>query len=203
MFEYFLYLVGAFIGFSVAYVSHRGYRDTGSPTMLRLSLAFLLLGGGFTLSGIVGLASIGLLPYVTLAVSALVMVASLLETAGYFFLAFSHMMNVRRMAGAGVPSMAIVGGGAIVALKSVAIFFLLYGLVETILAYLRDRRVETLGIALGLGLIVSSEFVRWASFLYPTVAIIFAVSLVIKIVGFSALYIPVVKYASLRRQMSI
>ena len=81
VFEDLLQLVGAFIGFSVAYVSYRGYKDTSSPTMLRLTLSFILLGGGFALSGIIGLASIGVLPYVTLAISALVIAASFLETA--------------------------------------------------------------------------------------------------------------------------
>jgi hypothetical protein len=201
VFEDFLQLVGAFIGFSVAYVSYRGYRDTGSPTMLRLALSFLLLGGGFALSGIVGLASLGLTPYITLAVSALVLIASLMETAGYFFLAFSHMMNARRIAGGGVPLMAIATTVPVTALKSVALYFLLYGLIETVLAYLRDRRVETLGIALGLGLIASAEFIRWTSFLYPTATIIFVISLIIKIAGFSTLYIPVVKYSSLRGKL--
>ena len=62
---------------------------------------------------------------------------------------------------------------------------------------MRDRRTETLGIAVGLGMIASAEFVRWASFLYPTATIILLTSLVIKVIGFSTLYIPVVKYVSL------
>ncbi|MCL4437134.1 MAG: hypothetical protein M1503_10750 [Thaumarchaeota archaeon] len=197
VFEDFLQLVGAFIGFSVAYVSYRGYKDTSSPTMLRLTLSFILLGGGFALSGIIGLANIGVLPYVTLAISVLVVAASFLETAGYFFLAFSHMMNARRMVGIGLPALALPDITPVDALKSISLYFLLYGLIETVLAYMRDRRFETLGIAVGLGMIASAEFVRWASFLYPTATIILLTSLVIKVIGFSTLYIPVVKYVTL------
>ncbi|MFQ6135018.1 MAG: hypothetical protein ACE5KU_04305 [Nitrososphaerales archaeon] len=203
LFEDLLYLVGAFIGFSVAYVSYHGYRDTESPTMLRLSIAFLLLGGGFTLSGIVGLASLGVLPYITLVISVLVLGAGLLEAAGYFFLAFSHIMNVRGFEKAGAASPITLSAAVpVAALKSVSLYFLLYGVIETVIAYFRVRRFETLTIAIGLGMIASAEFIRWTSFLYPSVAAILVVSLVVKIMGFSTLYVPVVKFASLGGRLS-
>ncbi|MEE9586054.1 MAG: hypothetical protein V3W09_04055 [Nitrososphaerales archaeon] len=198
-----LYLVGAFIGFSVAYVSYQGYRDIGSPTMLRLTIAFLLLGGGFTLSGIVGLADLGVLPYITLLISSLVLGASLLEAAGYFFLAFSHMMNVRGFGKGGMNSTITLSAAIpVAALKSVSLYFLMYGVIETVIAYFKVRRFETLTIAIGLGLIAAAEFIRWTSYLYPSIATILILSLVIKVLGFSTLYIPVLRFASLRGRLA-
>ncbi len=170
--------------------------------MLRLAIAFTLLGGGFTLSGIVGLASLGVLPYITLMISVLVIGASLLETAGYFFLAFSHIMNAKSYGKNNAAStIALSAAIPIAALKSVSLYFLLYGIIETIIAYFRIRKFETLAIAMGLSLIASAEFMRWTSFLYPSVETLLIVSLVIKIIGFSALFVPVAKFASIRGRL--
>jgi len=196
-----LYILGAFIGFSVSFVSFHGYRDIGSPAMLRLAIAFLLLGGGFFLSGLVGLSDLGILQIATLVLSGIVFVAYSLEAAGYFFLAFSHMMNVRGFGKANfAQKMTLTAAIPLVGIKSISIYFLLYGVFETTIAYFRERRSETLIIALGLGLIASAEFIRWVSLLYPTVSTILVFSLVIKIIGLSTFGLPVVRFVSSRRR---
>lgn len=196
--ENILHLIGAFVVFSVAFVSYYGYKKTDSPTMIRLTIAFIFLGGGFSISGIAGVLNLNAQPSASLGVSIIVIAAASLEAAGYFFLAFSHMMNVRgigRMAT--VPTFALAAVVPVTALKAIAIYFLLYGIIETGMAYIKLKKFETLAITLGLGLIASAEFIRWASFLYPTEGFILASSLVIRVLGFIALFIPVAKFVSL------
>lgn len=196
--ENFLQILGAFIGFSIAYISYHGYKDTESPTMLRLSLAFLMLGGGFVLSSMVGFTNLGILPYLSLLVTGLLFGSALLEAVGYFFLAFSHMMSVRSFGKTGaVSTITLSATVPIAALKSVSLYFLLYGVIETVIAYFRVKRLETLTIAFGLSLIAAAEFIKWASFLYPTLTAVLAISLVVKIMGLLTLYVPVVRFASL------
>ena len=185
--------------FSVALVSYHGYKKLESPTMLRLTIAFLLLGGGFTLSGVIGLTNLDIQPHSSLWVSAVVIGASSLEAAGYFFLAFSYMMNARSVGKTTlVPAFALIAVVPVIALKAIAIYFLLYGVIETLISYLKVKKVETLTIAVGLVLIVSAEFIRWISFLYPTEATILAISLVVRVFGFIILFVPVVKFISIR-----
>ena len=194
-----LQLLGAFVVFSVALVSYYGYKKVDSPTMLRLTMAFLLLGGGFMLSGIIGLTNLDLQPNAALWVSAVVIGASSLEAAGYFFLAFSYMMNVRGFGKtSAVPVFALAAAVPVVALKAIAIYFLLYGIIETLISYIKMKKIETLTIACGLVLIASAEFIRWISFLYPTETAILAISLVVRVLGFITLFIPVLKFVSLR-----
>jgi len=194
-----LQILGAFVVFSVALVSYYGYKKVESPTMLRLTIAFLLLGGGFMLSGIIGLTNLDLQSPIPLWVSAVVIGASSLEAAGYFFLAFSYMMNVRGFGKAStVPVFALVAAVPVVALKAIAIYFLLYGIIETLISYLKVKKIETLTIAFGLVLIASAEFIRWISFLYPTETTILAASLIIRVFGFITLFVPVLRFVSLR-----
>lgn len=193
-----LQIIGAFVVFSVAFVSYYGYKKTDSPTMIRLTIAFLLLGGGFSISGIVGLLNLNTQTSSSYLVEIMVIGAASLEAAGYFFLAFSHMMNVKgigRMVT--VPTFALAAVVPVAALKAIAIYFLLYGIIETGLAYIKLKKFETLAIAVGLILIASAEFIRWASFLYPTEGIILAVSLLVRVFGFITLFIPVVKFVSI------
>jgi len=185
--------------FSVAFVSYHGYKKLESPTMLRLTIAFLLLGGGFTLSGVIGLTNLDIQPPISLWVSAVVIGASSLEAAGYFFLAFSYMMNARSFGKTTlVPAFALIAVVPVIALKAIAIYFLLYGVIETLMSYLKVKKAETLTIAVGLILIVSAEFIRWISFLYPTEATILAISLVVRVFGFIILFVPVVRFISIR-----
>ena len=194
-----LQLIGAFVVFSVAFVSYHGYKKLESPTMLRLTIAFLLLGVGFTLSGVIGLTNLEIQTPIALWVSVVVIGASSLEAAGYFFLAFSYMMNVRGFGKAStVPVFALVAAVPVVALKAIAIYFLLYGIIETLISYLKVKKIETLTIAFGLVLIASAEFIRWISFLYPTETTILAASLIIRVFGFITLFVPVLRFVSLR-----
>ena len=194
--EYFLEIIGAFIVLAVAYISYRGYRGTGSPSMLRLMFAFLLLGVSFALTGIVGFSSIGMLPILTISITSLLLVSAVLEASGYFFLAFSHIMNAKVKYTGFVSSLAITSTLPVDVLKSVSLFFLLYGITETVLSYIRVRKVETLLIACAFLLLATAELIKWTSFLFPSLTAILAVSLLIRMLGFFALYVPVMRVSS-------
>jgi hypothetical protein len=190
--EELLNLFGAMVGFSLAYIGYEGYRGTGSPTLLRLSLAFGLLGGAFLLSGVLGLAQLGMLPALPLILSLLLLMAAALETLGYFFLAFSYIVNVRssRMT---LPAL-LVGGGAFTvtaALKSLSLFFLFYGVVEILMAYWQRKNPRTFLIGLGLILLAIGELTRWISLFYPGVTAILLGAIVLKLSGLASLFLPV------------
>ena len=54
----FLQFVGVFVSFSIAYVAYRGLKQTESSSLLRLATAFIFLGFGFLVEGLVGLGQI-------------------------------------------------------------------------------------------------------------------------------------------------
>lgn len=197
-----LQLVGAFIVFSVSLVAYRGYTETKSPTMLRITAAFFFLGLSFSLMGVAGLVGGVSLQTLTLGISAMAIVAGLMEAMGYFFLAFSHMIDVRissRIPNITISSVLFIPGLSVAAvLKTISFYFLSYGVAETVIAFRKNRSTTTLLIALGLALIATAEFMRWLNFFYPTAIGLIILSLVVKIIGFSSLYIPVLHF-SLRR----
>ena len=196
-----LQLVGAFISYSVARVARRGYLETRSPTLLRLTLAFALLGTGFVISGVSGLVVMDMLPGLAFLLSAFVVAAAGLETVGYFFLAFSHIIDVRGKSSVKVtPALFIPIASAAAALRSLSFYFLLYGVVETFISYFKTKRRETMPIALGLSLIFGSEFIRWLS-LFEAGGMMTFISLLVKIIGFFALYIPVMQFSAQKERI--
>jgi hypothetical protein len=195
-------LVGGLMGLSIGTISFIGYRKTGSPALLRLTLAFVLLFLGFTFEALTSLIYGGMMPISFNVLTTIAIVASLLETAGYFFLAFSHIIAVRTSVSAvvvtsllmiplGMPAFQISA-----ALESLSFYLLLYGALETGIAFVHSRRSETMIISLGLALLAISEFVRWVSYLYPLEPPWIPISLSLKILGFATFFIPVVKFVT-------
>ena len=201
--EEYLAIVGAVIGFVIAYVSYRGYQQTHSPTLLRLGAAFLLLGISYSFTGFHGLAVNGLLPNFAILIGTLALLAYTLETAGYFFLAFSHMLNVKGLKrGSFMPLIAFAPGAVVAGLKSLSFYFLLYGVTETLLSYVRTRKRETLVIAAGLAMLATGEFMRWIGLFYGPASDLALVSVFVKVVGLSTLVMPIVKFVWLGRGMT-
>jgi hypothetical protein len=69
---------------------------------------------------------------------------------------------------------------------------LVYGAIETMLSYFDNRKKGTILVSVGLSLLALGEFLGWYSFLFPE-SILYYVSMIIKIVGLIALFIPVSK----------
>jgi hypothetical protein len=192
-----LQFMGVFVSFSIAYVAFRGVRRVHSSSLLRLTIAFAFLGFGFAVEGIVGLSQIiPNLPFSTMTVVA----GLLLETTGYFFLAFSHAIDVmisKRMGAALLifPVISLSGTQLVDILSVLSFYFVLYGVVETVYSYARTRRPDTLLIAVGLALISFGTFVQWLSLLYLNVDVLSLLQIIMREIGLLILFTPVLSFA--------
>lgn len=194
-----LQFIGTFVSLSIAYVAFRGHSKTESPSLLRLATAFVFLGFGFLVEGLVGLG--GYVPIIPALTTTVVIAGLLLETTGYFFLAFSHAIDVvisKRMAAALLvfPTITLTGTQLTDILSVLSFYFILYGVVETVYSYARDRHPHTLLIALGLALIGAGTFVQWLSLLYLQVDVLSLVQIIMKEMGLLMLFVPVLSYAA-------
>ena len=193
-----LQFIGAFVSLSIAYVSFRGVRQTSSTSLLRLATAFAFLGLGFLVEALVGASFY--YPQLAMLTTTVVVAGLLLETTGYFFLAFSHAIDVmisKRLGYALMifPVITISGPTLTNILSILSWFFVLYGVVETLFAYARNRNPDTLLIAGGLALIAVGTFTQWLSLLYFQVDILSLVQIIIKEIGLMVLFIPVLNFA--------
>lgn len=85
-------MVGFLVGLAIGIMSHIGFRNTGSPTLFRLSIAFFSISAGFFIiwSGYM------LEDFVTKTGSIERWIQTLgiaIQTVGYFFIAFSHSIK--------------------------------------------------------------------------------------------------------------
>jgi hypothetical protein len=180
-----LQFIGAFVAFSIAVVSYKGVRQTKSSSLLRLAAAFMFLGAGFLLEGLYQLNTLYVIPGLEVSVATLLIAGLFLETAGYFFLAFSHMLVAL------FPLMAVNQTSLVVILTSLSFYFILYGVVETLFAYSKNRNPNTLLIACGLAVIAGGW---WVSLVSPDGLMLNIVQLLMKEVGLVTLFIPVLRF---------
>jgi hypothetical protein len=194
-----LQFIGVFVSFSIAYVSYRGIKQTQSSSLLRLATAFVFLGFGFLVEGFVGLSQ--LFPTLSLTATAVVVGGLLLETTGYFFLAFSHAVDVvlsKRMGAALLvfPIISLTGTQLADVLSILSFYFVLYGVVETLYSYSRTRKPDTLLIALGLSLIGVGTFFQWLSLLYQDVGVLSLLQIILQEMGLLMLFTPVLSFGA-------
>ena len=193
-----LQFIGVFVSFSIAYVAFRGVRQTESSSLLRLTTAFVFLGFGFLVEALVGLDQ--LVPFLPLTATAIVIGGLILQTTGYFFLAFSHAVDVMLSKRLGpalmlLPVITLNGAQLQNVLSFIAFYFVLYGVVETTYSYARTRRADTLFIALGLGLISAGTFFQWLSLLYQYVGVLTLLQIILQEMGLLILFTPVLGFA--------
>jgi len=197
-----LQFIGVFVSFSIAYVAYRGVKQTESSSLLRLTTAFVFLGFGFLVEALVGLGSF--VPSFQLTTTYVVVGGLLLETTGYFFLAFSHAVDVvlsKRMGAALMvfPVISLSGSQLADTLSILSFYFVLYGVVETAYSYKRTRRPATLLIAAGLAMIGAGTFVQWLSLFYLQVDVFSQVLLLLQVImkemGLLILFTPVLNFA--------
>lgn len=193
--ELVLNMAGFAVGLCIGVMSAIGYRNTASPTLLRLSLAFISISVGF-LAVWAGYAA-GLLPsgpggpgwwLETLGVG--------VQTLGYFFIAFSHGLKSffpksRYLRGVGMFPLFLVSSVQLNhILRSISFILLVYAAIETILSYVESRNRGAISVAGGLAMLALGEFLGWYSAVFPE-SFIYPVSLVIKMAGLVALFLPV------------
>ena len=195
--ENILQFIGVFVSFSIAYVSYRGVKQTESSSLLRLTTAFVFLGFGFLTEGLVGLGQV--LPSLPVSTTTIVLGGLLLETTGYFFLAFSHAVDVmlsKRMGAALLvfPMITLSATQLTDVLSILSFYFVLYGVVETVYSYARTRKPDTLLIAMGLSLIGFGTFIQWLSLLYQYVGVLSLLQIILQEMGLIMLFTPVLAF---------
>jgi len=185
------------VGVVIGIISYIGFKNTGSPTLFRLSIAFFAIGIGFGIlaAGFILDDFIFKTGDVNRGISTLG-VAS--QTVGYWFIAFSHTIRTffpksRYFRSVGAIPLFLVSFNYIEnILRAVSFILLVYGAIETMLSYIQGRKKTTLFVAIGLGLLGLGEIVGWYSFVFPE-TVLYASSIVIKIGGLISVGIPVSK----------
>ena len=195
--ENILNLVGFLVGLVIGIMSYIGFRNTGSPTLFRLTIAFFSISLGF----FVIWTGYTIEDFVTKTGNIERWIQTLgiaIQTVGYFFIAFSHSIksffpksSYFRSVGM-IPLFLVSSVQLEHIFRSVSFILLAYGAIETTLSYIENRNRGTISVAAGLGLLALGEFVGWYSFVFPE-SILYSASMIIKISGLIALFIPVSK----------
>jgi len=195
--ENILNLVGFIVGLVIGIMSYIGFRNTGSPTLFRLTIAFLAISLGFFViwSGYM------LEDFVIKsgAIERIIQtIGIIIQTIGYFFIAFSHSIksffpksNYFRSIGI-LPFFLVSTVQLEHIFRSISFILLVYGAIETMLSYRDNKNKGAISVAVGLALLALGEFMGWYSFVFPE-SILYSVSIIIKITGLIALFIPVSK----------
>jgi hypothetical protein len=190
-------LVGFLVGLAIGIMSMIGFRNTGSPTLFRLSIAFFSISIGFFViwTGYIIEDFIIKSGNIEKWIQTLGIV---IQTIGYFFIAFSHSIKSffpksRYLRAVGIFPLFLVSSVQIEHIfRSVSFILLVYGAIETILSYVENKNRGAISVAIGLSLLALGEFLGWYSFVFPE-SILYPVSMSIKIGGLIALFIPVSK----------
>ena len=195
--ENILNLVGFLVGLAIGIMAIIGFRNTGSPTLFRLTIAFFSISLGFFViwTGYMAedfiIKSGNIERWVqTLGIA--------IQTVGYFFIAFSHSIKSffpksRYFRSIGIFPLFLVSSVQLEHIfRSVSFILLAYGAIETILSYFENRNKGAISVAVGLALLALGEFLGWYYFVFPE-PILYYTSITIKIGGLVALFIPVSK----------
>ena len=192
-----LNLIGFVVGLIIGTFSYIGYKNTGSPVLFRLTIAFFAIGIGF---GIIWSAYIiNELVFDTEKINRGIQALGLgIQTIGYFFIAFSHTIKSffpksRYFRSVGILPLFFLSAMNIEhIIRSFSFILLVYGSIETIVSYIEGRQKGARAVGVGLGLLAFGEFIAWYSLVFPE-SILYSISIVIKISGLLSLFIPVSK----------
>ena len=190
-------LAGFVIGLIIGIFSYIGYKNTGSPVLFRLTIAFFAIGIGF---GIIWSAyMINVILFDQLEINRGITALGLgIQTIGYFFIAFSHTIKSffpknRYLRSVAIFPLFVLSTMSIEhIIRAFSFILLVYGCIETLVSYLEGKQKGTLSVGVGLGLLALGEFVAWYSFVFPE-TILYLLSIIMKISGLLALFIPVSK----------
>ena len=195
--ENILNFIGFVVGLTIGVMSFIGFRNTGSPTLFRLTIAFISISLGFFVIWTGYMVE----DFVIKSGSIERWIQTLgivIQTIGYFFIAFSHSIksffpksSYFRSVGI-LPLFLVLSVQLEHVFRSISFILLAYGAIETMLSYFKNRNKGTIWVSLGLGLLALGEFLGWYSFVFPE-SILYPVSMIIKIGGLVSLFIPVSK----------
>lgn len=195
--ENILNLIGFAIGLVIGIMAYVGFKNTGSPTLFRLTVAFFSISVGFFVIWVGYMVEdfvlmTGQIPrwVQTLGIA--------IQTVGYFFIAFSHTIKSffpksRYFRSVGMIPLFLVSFVSIEhVIRSISFILLVYGAIETIVSYIEGRKKGALFVAVGLALLALGEFLAWYSFVFPE-SILYSTSILVKIAGLLSLFVPVSK----------
>lgn len=192
-----LNLIGFIVGLAIGIMSYVGFKNTGSPTLFRLTLAFLSISVGFFVvwTGYITEDFVFKSGHIERWIQTL---GIGIQTIGYFFIAFSHSIKSflpksRYFRSVGMIPLFLVSAIHIEHIfRSVSFILLVYGAIETILSYFEGKKKGTIFVAVGLSFLAFGEFLGWYSLVFPE-SILYYLSIGIKITGLISLFIPVSK----------
>ena len=195
--ENILNLIGFIVGVVIGIFAYIGYKNTGSPVLFRLTLAFFAIGIGF---GIIWLGYMIDSVYleegkINRGIQALGLG---IQTIGYFFIAFSHTIKSffpksRYFRSVGIIPLFFLSTMTIEhIIRSFSFILLVYGAIETFVSFLEGKQKGALAVGIGLSLLALGEFIAWYSFVFPE-SILYSISIIMKVGGLIALFIPVSK----------
>ncbi len=185
------------MGLAIGIMSYIGFRNTGSPTLFRLTIAFSSISLGFFVIWTGYMVE----DFVTKTGSVERWIQTLgiaIQTVGYFFIALSHSIKSffpksSYFRSVGIIPLFLVSSVQLEHIfRSVSFILLAYGAIETMLSYFDNKNKGAISVSIGLGLLALGEFVGWYSFVFPE-SILYSASMIIKIGGLIALFIPVSK----------
>lgn len=190
-------MVGFLVGLVIGTMSLIGFRNTGSPTLFRLTIAFFSISVGFLViwSGYM------MEDFVIKSGSIERWIQTLgigIQTVGYFFIAFSHSIKAffpksRYFRSIGVFPLFLVSSVQLEHIfRSVSFILLAYGAIETMLSYFENKNKGAISVAVGLAMLALGEFLGWYSFVFPE-SVLDHLSIIIKIGGLILLFIPISK----------
>lgn len=196
LFELPLNILGLGISAFIGRFAYCGYTTIASPNLLRLTLAFVSIAAGFTLTTIGFFTGEYAYVFMTMGLAA--------QTTGYFFIAFSHSLKSFDFAPPfshryfafmpmALTSFIIPGNSIEHIIRSISFILLAYTTIETLASYLQSKWISTLITGLGLGSLTLSELLAWYGFIYPG-SVFYFVALTIKVAGFSLLLVPFSKF---------
>jgi len=195
--ENILNLVGFLVGLAIGILAYIGFRNTCSPTLFRLTIAFVSISIGFFVIWSGYMIEDFLIKSGSIERS-IQTLGIIIQTVGYFFIAFSHSIksffpksNYFRSVGI-LPFFLVSTVQLEHIFRSISFILLVYGAIETMLSYRDNKNKGAISVAIGLALLAIGEFLGWYSFVFPE-SILYTISMIIKIVGLIALFIPVSK----------
>ena len=195
--ENILNLIGFIVGLIIGIFAYIGYKNTGSPVLFRLSLAFFAIGIGF---GIIWLGyMIDSIYFEAGKINRGIQALGLgIQTIGYFFIAFSHTIKSffpksRYFRSIGVLPLFFLSTMTIEhIIRSFSFILLVYGAIETFVSFLEGKQKGALVVGIGLSLLAFGEFIACYSLVFPE-SVLYSISIIIKISGLISLFVPVSK----------
>ena len=195
--ENILNLIGFAVGIIIGIFAYIGYKNTGSPVLFRLTLAFFAIGIGF---GIIWLGYMIDSVYFEMGkINRGIQALGLgIQTIGYFFIAFSHTIKSffpksRYFRSVGILPLFFLSTMTIEhIIRSFSFILLVYGAIETFVSYIEGKQKGALAVGIGLTLLAFGEFIAWYSLVFPE-SVLYSISIIIKVSGLISLFVPVSK----------